>query len=402
MALIKRKTEGVQPLRLSWSSIQSFLSCQRKYDLTYRENIQRIPSAASRLMMLGSTVHAGIEAALQAEFEIDYHQNAGRVDWLVTAAVTRAREYVEQSTIPNKKIKDYSNGGVLTLDQDYYNMMREVSQLAVSLLRFHIPLIGLGDRYLVPTVRDVVSGLPPEYRHEEGQEPIPAIEWHFEFPVDENTILSGYIDTILWDTVEQEYVIVDWKTRGSFPDDRMALIDGQLHLYAAVVNSMAEHINGVSPINRVMMYQLKTKTPSPASIHAKTGIPNTGARSYDTTWEVWKATLPKGIDPDRYWNVMKDKVKQPSEFQHPVMGAVTDTSSQLAVDNVKAAVYAIRAALESGTPLPAILSSNKCQWCDFTMLCTNVLRYGGDPSSILSEFYQPRSTDAIELEMAEE
>lgn len=379
-------------LRLSWSAIQSFLSCQRKYDLTYNENLQRKPSAEHRNLVLGSSFHAGLEAALQYTFEVDSEQMAGTETHMITRAIKAARQYIEQSTVLNKEVKDWENGGQLTRDNDYYNMLGDVTGIVAELLRFHIPLIGLGSRYTVPTIADVLSGEPPVYR-----EPLlPAIEWHFEYSVDADTLLTGYIDSIVWDNDNEEYVMIDWKTRGSFPDDRMAMIDGQLHLYAAVVNQLAYNNSGATPINKVVMYQMKTKTPSPASIHAKTGVPNTGAASYDTTWEYWVATLPKGIKAERYWEVMQHKVKQPTDFQRQIDAAVTDISSSLALDNIYAAVDSIRAALDSGKPLAAILSSDKCKWCDFVMLCGNVLRYGGEVNSLLNEFYQHRDATAID------
>lgn len=393
----------VQHLRLSWSSLQSFLSCQRKYDLAYNEKLQRKPSAAHRNMLLGSAFHAGLEAALLCVFEGDYHQMVWTEEWLLERAFAGAEAYMEENVVRGKVVRDTLNG-VYVEDYDYYAMVREVAQLVRIMLRFHIPMLKLGQRYTVPTVSDVVSGQPPTFRTQPGQEPVPAIEWHFEFPIDDNTILSGYIDTILWDNEEQDYVLVDWKTRGNFPYDNMALIDGQLHLYAGVVNTLAEHLTGVKPISRVMMFQMRTKLPSPASISKRTNLPNMDAKSYDTTWDYWVATLPKGLQKEagRWEAHMRPKLKHDSDYQRPVSGIVTDISTQMALDNVKAAILSIRAALDSGMPLPAILSSNGCKWCDFAPLCTNVLRYGGDAASILEDLYERKEVVADELEAAED
>ncbi len=389
-----RKKPAVQQLRLSWSAIQTFLSCQRKYDLAYRENLQRKPSAEHRNLILGSAFHAGVEAALRLQFWTDYAQHVQTTEWLVTEATAAARNYIKGVTVTNKMVKDYHNGGLLTHDFAYYAMIREVSQLVVELLRYHVPLIGLGSRYIVPSVDDVLSGEEPIGRPSNGRyydpdsdwpDVQPAVEWHFEYEVDGDTTLTGYIDTVLWDVEQQDYVMVDWKTRNLFPHDSMALIDGQLHLYAAVVNALAER----PVINQVMMYQMLTKPPAPASI-GKNGLPNTGATGYATTWEVWSATLPAGLEAEDYYLKIKDKLKTDDYFQRPIRGAVTETSSTLAMANVDAAVVSIRSALASGMPLPAILSSNGCKFCDFAMLCGNVLRYGGDAQSTLDDQYQPR------------
>lgn len=399
MPPLKTKTD-IQQLRLSWSAIQTFLSCQRKYDLSYRENLQRKPSAEHRNLILGSAFHAGVEAALRQHFWTDYAQHINTTDWLVAEALAAARNYIKGATVSNKMVKDYQNGGLLTHDFAYYNMIREVTQLVVELLRYHVPLIGLGNRYTVPSVDDVLSGEPPIGRPSNGRyydadsdwpDVQPAVEWHFEYQVDGDTTLTGYIDTILWDTNAQDYVMVDWKTRNMFPNDNYAMIDGQLHLYAAVVNALAEK----PVINQVMMYQMLTKPPAPAKM-STSNKPLTGASGYATTWEVWSESLPDGVDPEKYYNTIKDKLKDDSYFQRPVRGAVTETSSLLAMANVDAAVISIRSALASGMPLPAILSSNGCKFCDFAILCGNVLRYGGDAQSVLDNQYQERVESHVE------
>lgn len=377
-------------LRISWSAIQTFLSCQRKYALSYIEGLQRIPSADNRNLMLGSAFHAGIEAALLAAFDASVGQYTMTTTWLVDAAVKGSTQYLKDATIKNKQVKDYDLGG-LRLDYDYYAMVDELRLLVPEMLKYHIPLIGIGSRYIVPSVHDVALNQYPSGAALHGQEPKAAVEMHFEYPLNKDTLLTGYVDTILWDDESKEYVIFDWKTRNVFPDDRMALIDGQAHLYAAVINAMAKQETGQTPISKVTMYQFLNSTPKPASISKKSGLPNTGAESYATTWEVWKATLPKGIKAERYEAEMRPKLKDDSYWQRPVSGIVTDASSQLALDNVYSAVYAMKCAFASNHTLPASLSSKSCEYCDFAMLCTNVLRYGGDPTSIISEFYQERN-----------
>lgn len=386
------------PLRLSWSAMQTFLACQRKYDLTYRENLQRKPSAAHRNLLLGSAFHAGVEAALQYTFDVDYHQMSGTSTWMVERALEAAETYLTENVVQGKVV---TLNGIRTQDDDYYAMVRDVTQLVRQLIRFHIPAIGLGSRYLVPSLRDVLSGKPPTFAPEPNGEPVPMSEYHFEFPLADNTILSGYIDSVLWDVEEEEYILVDWKTRGKFPHDSMALIDGQIHLYAAILNELAMHINSVKPIYKVVMWQFKTAIPEPASINKKTGKPNTGAKEYWTTWEHWVATLPRGMKAEHYEAEIRHKLKSVDEWQHPVSNMVSDISSKLALDNALAIEYAIRQALDSGVPLPAILSSNGCQWCDFSPLCTSVLRFGGTAEKLLTDLYQPRVVEIDESKEAE-
>lgn len=378
-------------LYISWSSIQSFLSCQRRYELSYIENLQRKPGVENRNLLLGSAVHAGIEAALRYSFEADQDQHIMTEEWLVGAAINAAQTYLFDHTAEDKQIKDYTTGQMVT-DMAYYDMLLELKALVVELLAFHIPLIGIGTRYMVPRVIDFMNGLPPWGYTVDTSEANqrPTIEVPIELPLDESGILTGYADSILWDADNNEYVLIDWKTRGVFPDDRLAALDGQLHLYAAALNETANFVAGVKPIQKVILWQVRTKTPSPASISKRTNLPNVGAESYDTTQDYWLKTLPKGIDPEKWLPQMAGKFKDPSEFQRQVTGVVTDTSSALALENAKAALEAIRAGIESRKAMPAVLGSRACEYCDFLMLCQTPLRYGGDIQPLVEEFYQPR------------
>lgn len=389
--MFKRKATTVEPLRLSWSAIQSFLACQRRYELSYRENLQRQPNAAQGNLLLGSAVHAGIETALRASFEERHPATAWEV------GIRAARRYVQQATVPNRTIRD--SYGTTVPDYEYYSMVKEVEAVAAALLDFHYPQFEIGERFTVPTIAEVLSNTPPAKTHLrpiEDPNDQPAIEWHFELPLDADTILSGYIDTVLWDVVEQEYVMVDWKTRTQFPSDMMAMIDGQLHLYAGVVNAMAGFYGTATPINKLLMWQLRAKPPQPASISKRNGLPNTGAASYDTTWEIWSATLPRNIRAADYAEIMEGKLKEARDFQRVIPAVVTETSTKLALDNVLAAVASIRAAIATGKPMAAILSANGCKFCDFAMLCANAFRYGGDVAPLVEQFYQPRIADIVE------
>ena len=375
------------PLRLSWSAILAYLKCQRKFELAYGNNLQKIPGAESRALMLGSATHAGVEAALLHNF----NTNDSDPYVLVTAAISGVRKYIQVATIRNKTIYNYEYR-TLVPDNEYYMMVREVGKLAEELVRFHVPLIGIGTRYLTASTEDVLQNVPPNTaKLQKGVKlATPAIEWNFEYDLGENTILTGTVDTVLWSVEDEGYVVVDWKTRGAFPIDSLAMLDGQTHLYAAVINAFAYHYRKVNPIKAVAMWQLRTKTPSPASISVKTNLPNTGAASYDTTWDYWVETLPAGIDPEKYRELMEPKMKSPDEFQRVLKSVVTEASSALAVENVQVAAESIRAALATGKALPAILSSDGCKFCDFVPICSTALRYGGDVKSVIDHQYMQR------------
>ncbi len=368
-------------MRLSWSSIQKFLSCQRAYELHYIEGLQRKPGADKKNLLRGSAFHVGLDAALQASA-------AGATDEvMVKAAKFAAENYLTIKQIADKTVYNWTTRQEEP-DVEYAQMFNELHWLVPNLLEYHIPMIGLGKRYQVVKRGDVVElgTLKPEEFEQL------AIEWKFNVEITSEDTLSGIIDTVLYDTIDDVFLLVDWKTRDGFPNDSMALLDGQLHLYAGVLNTYFG-----AKIARVAMWQFLTSTPKPASMSVK-GIPNTGAASYATTWKHWCETLPYGIDPEKYEEIMRPKMKQDADFQRLVIGEVTKASTHLMFENVQATLASLKASVASELPFPAVLGSSACKWCDFAKLCANAFRYGGDVTEILERDYEKKSGGSLEVE----
>lgn len=365
------------PIKISWSAVSNYLSCQRKYELANVNGLSRKPSVESYALMQGSAFHAGLETALKVSFENDGDP--------VIAARAAARDYLRTATIVNKTRFNWETRRE-EHDGEYYSMMSDLSQIVPALLAYHIPLIGLGVKWRVPSKAEVL-GYPADATDIDVSLGEPAIEWQFEHILNaEGDYLKGLVDSVLQDMETGEFVVADWKTRKAFPYDSLALIDGQLHLYAGVLNEMGANIS------RVVMWQFKTKTPSKAELSTakKTYMqPMTGRAGYDTTWEYWVNTLPAGIDPSKYEEEMRPKMKTDSDFQRPVEGRVTESSSMLMFDNVHAALASIKHSKTLAT-MPAALGSKACQYCDFARLCSNGFRYGGDVTEILERDYVVR------------
>lgn len=367
-------------MNISWSLIQTFLSCPRKFELSYLEGLSRA-SADQFNLKLGSAFHAGLEAALRLVVSGVIVNNENLIDAAVAAAVA----WVRDDAISGKQVYNKS-ADAFEPDTKYYQMMAEVRNLVPPLLTYHIPLMGIG-RYIPVTKGEVLGYIQADeqirnadiYGTEELLEL--ALEWKFKFPIGNDNFVTGMIDAVLLDQETGELVIVDWKTRGVFPNDNLALVDGQVHLYAAILNKMGANIT------RVAMWQFSTKLPSPASISAKNHRPNTGAASYDTTWDYWVATLPPNISPEKYEAEMKPKLKQPEDYQRIVWGVVTDVSTDMMMDNVMATLHAIETMKNNKFGFPAVLGSNACKWCDFLPLCANTFRYGGDATELIERDY---------------
>src|SRR5574337_1129219 len=131
-------------MKLSWTAMQNFLSCQRKYELKNIEHLSRIKGVDGRDMFLGSAVHAGINAAL-----LLLHKNVNNtniLNELKAAGAKAAREYINGATIVNKTVWSYEDSCYYP-DFDYYTMMGDLAVLAPELTEYHIENIGLGTRW---------------------------------------------------------------------------------------------------------------------------------------------------------------------------------------------------------------------------------------------------------------
>lgn len=302
----------------SWSQLQTFLTCERKWELQYRE---KLATETSDEMALGGAFHAGIAAHLM-----------GADPYLA------ATHKLNESQVN---------------DDDYLTVK--------ELLSYHLPKIS--GRY--------------EVVEKDGK---PLVEHYVEYKLDNDNILVGYIDAVLYDVVQKETVIVDWKLRTRFSPEVYSALDGQLHLYAAMLDM---------PVQEVVMWEFRNKVPQPASISVRTGLPNTGAESYDTTWEYWCKTVPAYIKPADWEGLIRPKLKDESEFVRPVRSVVTEYSKQAALDNVRKIISRINTACIDDT-FSAVYNSYVCRFCPYWRLCSTTLRYGGNSDNILLDYYKDK------------
>lgn len=371
-------------LVLSHSRITSYLTCNRAYELKYVEGLKPRHGDDKAAPFLGSAFHAGIAEALKRAY-------AGETpDEQLKAGKKAAQKWIDDNTRLDKQ--KYVDGVGWVHDADYYQMTNDTYSKAYELMNYYYPKLGIGTRYKVLDTTHFWS--------EDDVLKEPLVEYEFQVPINgvPDVELKGVVDAILLDTETGETVIIDWKTRSGLGSDMYAMIDNQLYLYAMVFSQITER----TKIDRAVMWQIKAKTPGAASISQAKGkgfgLPNTGAASYDTTWEMWVKTLPDGIDPAEYEELMKPKLKSLSDFMRPVDLMLTAEAIQATLDNFKvtAANMVRDTALYEETPAPASLNIKVCQYCPFARLCVGALRHGGDVAHIVEQFYDVDHEDAPE------
>jgi hypothetical protein len=328
--------------KLSWSSMQALLTCGQKFDFAQLQRLERLPFAGSFNRLRGTFFHAGIDAALQ-----------GKNVW---GAMVRCRE---QEELKAAQIVDPRQL------QEVGDTLKRALKEAKDLVDYYLPQLGFGTR-----ITPVES---------EGEFTVPFMEG-FDF--------NGRYDAIIIDTETKQRLLVDWKLRTSFSDIDALMLDGQLYAYAWALGQLGK------PVDGIRFYEFKAKLPSPASMQVKggvpTGVPNTGAASYDTTWEAWSATVREygAVDPEIYRNQMEGKLKDASEWMNVVDLPLTPFSLA-ETERRLAAARELLAFTKAQVVKTAAYSSFVCGGCDFQKICV-LARHGLDTSGVVKQYYGKR------------
>lgn len=402
----------------SWSEMQSFMKCQRQHELTYHENLQKIPTKASEARIFGTVMHAAMAANLHNQHR-PYEQRR-------KIAANEAHRVIDLETLPNKLLQT-ANGEVI--DTFYYMMMEEMHYFVPVLIEYVLQHIDL-DRFYVPKAGEILPlgdwafcdnckgsglvnvaskscpscfgiGFDKTYGrmcgcveakdcsacagsgYSTAKAEALMIEWRFE-----HGYFNGIIDAMLCDRHTQDIILVDWKFRKQFPNSEVAALDGQLPFYAAVLNGMG------AQITKTIMWQIRRSVPKPATIN-QNGMPSIAAQ--DTTWEYWVETLPSDLRDKLHLNEWRDKLegklKDTADYINPIINHVNETSSDLAMDNALAVVRSMefaRKLYEEGHAMPAALNTEACKFCDFFTLCRSPFKWGGDARELIALEYEQR------------
>ncbi len=380
-----------QPL-LSWSQISQFNGCQRSWELKYVAGLERKPTKEKAALYRGSAFHAAV------------------AEWLTSGDINKAWEsakaVLSELHIPNKLVKDYDNGGMKE-DSEYYQMLEDVRSEVSDCVEYYLPRLNVGEgkRYRVARVCEVLgcteitceecsgTGLVDVGDEEDYCEDCDGNGSYCprcdELMVEYEFIhmgVRGFIDAVLYDTELDRFVIVDWKLRTSMPYTHLVELDGQLHLYAAMLNLMG------ADITSAIMWQFKYAIPKPVKLNKNGSL---SKQNSSTTIDRIMETLPYGWEQmtrDEILVFLDGKLKFDTDFEQPVEMVVTEFSEQMAKDNVNATIWNMtyaRTRLEKGKQLPATISSFGCRFCDYNRLCATAFTHGVNPEEIIEEYYQP-------------
>ena len=371
-------------LSLSWSGMNAFMSCPRKYQLGYIEGLVRPDSGHSLTPVTGSHVHAGWEAALRSRFE---HPQAA-LGSLVRDALFGIRNYRIENLDASRQIYSYEENKFVP-DEAYFSMMDRAFDDAREIIEYQVPRFDW-ERYQPVSLEDLFGDRAAEIlEHSTSLHRVdqPLVEWAFALPArfeDGSTAtVNGVIDAVVFDRQQVEYIMIDWKTRRSMPDPVLVALDGQLQLYGAVINAFA----GESLIRRGVMYQIAMSVPKQAKTTQK-NVPSMAIPG--STWEVWSNSVKMlGFDPEDYREDMLPKMQPPEHYTNPVEIALNLDVDRRTFENLAEAVSLITSATEAET-FPGILSSTGCQFCPFKKIC-HAYQGGGDADTIIQKEFIVKS-----------
>lgn len=330
-------------IRISWSQIQKFMSCQRKWSLEYQQGLQRKKTDSTALRR-GFMFHAAMEAYL-----LNGYSMSAAMDALADTML------------------DYQNQGY-EITADYDNVKTS--------FQYYVPRMGWGvHKHVVSQMPDggLIKGYAPDS--------VPLVEYEFMYELTPDISISGFVDAVVYDDSHDMYIVCDWKYRSRMQSELSAGIDGQLHLYAAILNDLLPD----APIEAVEMWQFRNNPPSPPRLKAD-GTPSIAAQT--ATWNSWWNGLPYGhkYNADVWAKKMNPKLKEESYFVQVTQSAVTTFSNSDALNNATSAGTAMLLAQQFAL-YPATLSAYTCSLCSHKDLCETA-RYGDDLTTLIADRYE--------------
>ncbi len=330
-------------MKVSFSSIQTYLTCPARYGYKYRDGLRMIKPQTH--FEIGSIIHAAFEPILTAH-------------WLGQSLPS-----AESAVREGCKILREKKG--LTLDSE------EHAQIAVRALDWHVPRMRL-DLWETLTFGDK-----------------PAVELQLEVPFGNDTTLQAHIDWIARSRVTQRVYCIDHKTtKHRLGDLAMTEFDLQLALYRH-----ACMLVGID-VDQSLLHQICYTPPDDIEPLKR---PKKGARRFSvaknqrTDWETYQnALIRHGEDPDLYQDVheLLDDQCSKSPFRRWSPDRTTqDGHDKLieiaihAVDNMRDIKY------DNGPALPNRVNEWTCGKCDLRSWC-DARMLSLDPRSLLRSVYQ--------------
>lgn len=326
---------------VSVSQLQTFLSCRKKWEYNYIENLK--PRVERSYLTIGKLCHKGMQVAMQELWMLQQSKNSGSTNWfneVANKAVEAIREEYDRYTCSTN-----------LLDEETPDMEQMLHD-AVSVFRQAFEEFEPW-KYEVITLRD------------KGK-PIPALELHFKVPCPPTKGLHGYIDAILRDMETGFTWCVDYKFRKSLSPDEDEAFNIQNAVYAYACQKMGVEITGT------MTWQhINTPAADPAIL--KDG--KISRAKIKTTWKHYEQfCINHGQDPQDYYLEMEEKLRDIEWFRATLEYRNPETIDRIWKECVVPAAKGVKAAYRKKANNFRSLYPWNCKMCQYQSLCQAELR----------------------------
>lgn len=330
---------------VSVSQLQTFLSCRKKWEYNYIENIK--PRVERSYLTIGKLCHKGMQAAMQALWYTESQVYDGETfdamaeysNWLNEGIGAIREEY--DKYICNTDLLDEEM-------PDMEQMLHDAVSVFIQAFKEFQPW-----KYEVVTLCD------------KGQL-IPALELHFRVPCPPTKGLHGYIDAILKDKETGSTWCVDYKFRKSLSPDEDEAFNIQNAVYAYACQKMGVEITGT------MTWQhLNIPAADPAIL--KDG--KISRAKIKTTWDHYeKFCMKHGQDPEDYFLEMQEKLSGIEWWRATLEYRNKDTVFTIWRECVEPVAKAVRSAYGVKAKNFRSMYPWNCKMCQYQSLCQAELR----------------------------
>lgn len=317
---------------VSVSQIQTFLSCRKKWEYGYIENL--VPRVERSYLTVGKLCHKGMQTAMYMLWQGTPWERAMRFG--LDAIREEWAEFMDTTPFLKEELEE--------MDQVFHDACSVFAQAFKEFQPW---------KYEVFTIK-------------KNAESIPALELHFKVPCPPTKGLHGYIDAILRDKETGFLWCVDYKFRKSLSPDDDEAFNIQNAVYAYACQKMGIDITGT------MTWQhLNTPAADPQVL--KDG--KISRAKIKTTWDHYERFCKEhGQDPSCYVEEMYDKLadiewcRATLEYRNP------ETIERIWKECVVPAAKQIKSAYNKNANNFRSLYPWNCKLCEFQSLCQAELR----------------------------
>lgn len=345
---------------VSVSQLQTFLSCKKKWEYNYIENIK--PRVERAYLTIGKLCHKGMQVAMQKMWATQAQVDEDLTDWFqdvldvgINAMCEDFDEYIAGTPLLDEELPEFNQ--ILV---DAVNVFKQ------ALVEFE------------PWKYEVVSVC-------KNHQLTPALELHFKVPCPPTRGLHGYIDAILRDKETGFTWCVDYKFRKSLSPDDDEVYNIQNAVYSYACQKMGIDITGTMTWQHV-------NTPAADPAILKNGT--ISRAKIKTTWAHFEQFCREhGQDPQDYYLEMEEKLRdiewcRPTlEYRNP------ETIQRIWNECVIPVARAVKSAHNKKAVNFRSLYPWNCKMCQYQSLCQAELR-NHDANFVRQNEYTQRYTSA--------